>query len=371
MLFVYINEGYSQTIDPDDPLVDGSNVFGIMFFGRQPSARAEAMGKNFMAADGSIYSAFYNPAALSFNKGVSFSYSNSSPFYLLRNAEYNFAGGAYASETHGSFGFSYYRYNPHFESSGLGISDYRQKITLYTFSYTYEPIPLLRLGVNINIFTDWNKIPLFDGPSLLDPTGFQTIKRRAIFPDIGILKISNFSRANLEHVIIIGSSLNNAIKSDIKLKTKDVGPADEELPVTFHIGASYESSLNRRTGNYNLKTLSWFLTAEYQEILNSKYRGGFKFGAEITGLEMLKLRMGYYREKLPYSRGWSDSKKYLTDFTYGAGVFVPLSIFSDNSIPLDFGIDFVKKDHALFTNSNLFSIGDFTVMSFTVTWKFD
>ena len=320
LCYLFTSEGYSQTIDYGDPLANSSGAVGIMFFGRQPSARVEAMGKNFMAFDGSISSAFYNPAALSFNKGISFSYSNSGPYYGLNSAEYNFVGGMYTSEKYGTLGFSFYQYNPHFEPFSSGLTAFKQKVTLYTVSYATELVPSLHLGINVNIFTLWNKFPPRE--EILLEIG--AINRKGIFPDIGILKSFNFSRANMEHVINIGSSLFNATKEDFKQTTNIRGTRDKELPVTLRIGASYQSSLNRRTGHYKLNTLSWFLAAEYQEILNSKYRSGLKFGGEITGFEILKLRMGYYREILPFSDNCSNCKKYLSDFTYGAGIFLPL-----------------------------------------------
>ncbi|MCH7782912.1 hypothetical protein IID62_07565, partial [candidate division KSB1 bacterium] len=53
LCYLFTNEGYSQTIDFNDPLADSGSAVAIMFFGRQPSARVEAMGKilwNLMAA---------------------------------------------------------------------------------------------------------------------------------------------------------------------------------------------------------------------------------------------------------------------------------------------------------------------------------
>ena len=50
LCYLFTSEGYSQTIDFNDPLANSGSLAGIMFFGRQPSARVEAMGKNFMAA---------------------------------------------------------------------------------------------------------------------------------------------------------------------------------------------------------------------------------------------------------------------------------------------------------------------------------
>lgn len=68
--------------------------YGFMnetYFSRQPSARAEALGKAYTAIDGDLASIFYNPAGTARLKGFELNTSfNDSPTRGLNNAGYNF-----------------------------------------------------------------------------------------------------------------------------------------------------------------------------------------------------------------------------------------------------------------------------------------
>src|SRR5687767_7109435 len=70
------------------------------FFDRQPSARAEAMGKGAVSIDGDLTTAFYNPAGAATLIGLEINYASAAPFYSLKNAKYEFL----------SFGIKFHKY---------------------------------------------------------------------------------------------------------------------------------------------------------------------------------------------------------------------------------------------------------------------
>ncbi len=65
---------------------DGS--YSEVFFGRQPSARVEAMGRGSVALFADGFSSFYNPALLSEVGKATVSLSDARPYYLLDKALY-------------------------------------------------------------------------------------------------------------------------------------------------------------------------------------------------------------------------------------------------------------------------------------------
>lgn len=83
-----------------------NGVFPEFFLGRQPSARAEAMGRGLSAVTGDALSYYYNPAGMASLKGLNVNASFAGPFYLLDEASYNFLGASYKIEKYGTIGFS-------------------------------------------------------------------------------------------------------------------------------------------------------------------------------------------------------------------------------------------------------------------------
>ena len=71
---------------------DGS--FSDIFFRRAYSAQSAALGRSSVAIIDDAFSVHYNSSLLGFREGYSVSYSNSSPFYVLSDAIFNYYGAA-------------------------------------------------------------------------------------------------------------------------------------------------------------------------------------------------------------------------------------------------------------------------------------
>ena len=73
------------------------------------------------------------------------------------------------------------------------------------------------------------------------------------------------------------------------------------LPSTLKIGASYDYETKLQLSGF--KIFKIMASAEYNDMLNSGLYTYDKLGAEFTFLETLKLRLGYYKEKINENSG--------------------------------------------------------------------
>ncbi|RMG23969.1 MAG: hypothetical protein D6732_24200, partial [Methanobacteriota archaeon] len=80
------------------------------FFGRQPSARSEAMGRALIIDKNNPFAGYYNPALISQNEGVNFGFSYANPYYLADDASYNFEGMTLEIPNVGTLGLSRFHF---------------------------------------------------------------------------------------------------------------------------------------------------------------------------------------------------------------------------------------------------------------------
>lgn len=332
---------------------NSTEYLGILqeiYLGRQPSARSEALGRCGVAMVENIYSAFYNPAGLSFSDGLLLSGSYADPFYGLRDANYNFIGIGYNLKNYGTIGLSRFRFNyGELEYNG---NMYRDFISMFILSYAFKPIKDLSLGMNINLVQNKSFGKSFYAHNIIYPV------------DIGILKIFQFSgKSEVRQKLFLGVSLFNINYAKIGYVTKEQKDA---LPVIFRLGASYQLSLYKEMFSSGLNTFSILFTLEYQDLFNSKYRTGLKAGTEVSFFEMFAFRLGYYRETLD-DHGTSSNKDLLDDVTFGFGFQLPLETITEKKIPLNFKFDMTTLQQPSY--SRLFdNWGNFTVYSLSVHW---
>ncbi|MHA2012084.1 MAG: hypothetical protein ACTSWG_06965 [Candidatus Helarchaeota archaeon] len=222
-----------------------------LYFGRQPSARTEAVGRCGVAIMGDVFSSFYNPAGFSFNNGLSLSGSYAEPYYLLQNANYNFIGINYDFKNYGNIGLSRFRFNyGGIEYNGDTDSDF---ISMFILSYAFKPTKDFSLGFNID---------------LIQKKSFQRsfYAYRVIYPvDVGLLKVFKFrGRKGINQRILIGASLFNINCAKIGFEGQK-----NALPVIFRLGGSYKLSLYKKMFSPKLNIFSILFTSEYQDLFNS------------------------------------------------------------------------------------------------------
>jgi len=340
---------------------DYNGALDFLFFGRQPSAKAEAMGKSMVANGVDAFAAFYNPASISQNKGLVLSTSYASPYYLANKANFKFIGATYKLDKYGVLGLSLYRFSfgsPIFITTETGPDATNETFTpttsMYSLTFSTETFKDLFVGLNFNFVRD------------------KTVVTGKSYPiDFGLLKVFRFKKnGRTFQRITLGASLYNITNSSIEYNFDQRTPTKEVLPRTLHIGASYQSSFGKsQLNSIELNTFGILLQVEYQDLLNSKFHNGFKAGAEFSFIEMFYLRFGFYDENTNDFGFPATNKNRLTDFTYGFGIEIPINKFTKTRTPIDIKLDMtnMKQPSGIKGFDNF---GNFSVYSLSVNWQF-
>lgn len=326
-------------------------TFEYLYFSRQPSARAEAMGRTIAATDAGAFAAFYNPAGIGSNEGLILSSSYSDRFYAADESNFKFIGLTYGIGKYGVIGLSMFRFRwrvPLAEEKTIPIA------SLYTLTLAGEPLHDLYVGVNLNVVRNY--------------LGFD-ILGKAYPVDVGLRKIFRLPDAKvMDQMISVAASLDDLLRSKLIYDVEGSPTGRERLPQTIRIGAAYEASLgSSQIHSTKLRTLGILVQVEYQHLLNSKFRDALRGGLELKIFEMLKLRLGRYREEIDHRQ--SEGKPTFTEFTYGLGIEVPIGAFTRNHIPIRIMFDFTRLPQNSYSK-NYDPWGDFTAIDFSVGWSF-
>lgn len=313
-----------------------------LYFGRQPSARSEALGKCGAGLSQGVYASSDNPGLLSFESHSQLGLSKSSPYYELDDSRFTYVGALYKKPGYGTFGISSYYYHCYYP-----LTEVEDKQTAYTLSYAFLLFPDFSIGVNLNWMRDQVSSPI-------------THRDVNAFPvDVGLVKTFADSQGQVPDWLKetqIGVSVLNVLASEI---------GDDQykypLPVVAKGGGSARLALSQLPD-----WLSVLMTAEYQHVLNSKVHRCYKFGSEITVSHWLSVRLGYYKESVDHYNN-TLYRKYIEDVTYGLGVKIPFNQWTQ-SIPLEIQLDLVHLNQPSF---NYFEpgAGDFTGVNVMFSWK--
>ncbi|HEX2963431.1 MAG TPA: hypothetical protein VHO43_16655 [Ignavibacteriales bacterium] len=299
----------------------------VMFLMTQPNARAEALGGGNAALSGSPFMSFYNPAASSFSGAVTAEASHLEfPFLFGWGGDkknYETYGIGVNMEQFGAFSFNYLQltFDPNLVNHGDWISIASTGIFMMNYSY-----PVLRdfsVGVNANYYEE-NK-------TLDRGTGF-----KGWYYDLGLMKKFNMKYETSEQNLCLGLSFLNLLNSKVSqtLSTKIYG----RFPSTMRLAASYEFQPVNKISDF--RTIKALLTAEYRDLLNSRYRTQFQLGTEVTFLEMFVLRGGFHSEEL--NNWYSTASSRLNQLTYGFGIAAPVKKLSGVNIPLNIKFDYTS-----------------------------
>lgn len=336
---------------------DYQNYNYSFFFGRQPSAKAEALGRSLVADEDNAFTAFYNPAGLTLIKGLHVGFSYASPYYLEDDANYNFIGVAYNTGGYGTISFNRFHYSLGIESitvdpGGSSTKVYTPGTSFYTLSYANEFITNLSFGINLNIYRQKMS---YD----------ETLN---VYPiDVGVLKSFQFRNLkNGEHNLNLGASIKNILGSKVEFTNNIfLGNNEEVLPIIFTIGSSYQLLIMRDDYLPNMYTFGLNLLVEYQDIFNYDYLSGFKFGSEFSLFEVFFIRAGYFSFKLDPSP--TNGKGRLNDFTYGFGIDIPINELIKKDIPINIVLDITTlKQPTYVTNFDKWE--NFSVYSLNLNW---
>lgn len=354
---------------PYQCLADYNKSFDRLFFGRQPSARGEALGRGLVAVGADVYSVFYNPAGLGGIKGLAIAGALAGPYYSYENAQYDYFSLSLKAGSKGAIAFSRYHFNdgepisilvetnhPTYQS---GSTTVKQDDYQYILSFATEVLNKLFIGINLDIIQQKVTEKRINNNRIITDTHK---KEDNLAFDIGLIKTFTLQKNNdIEHQFNVGFSLFNA------LNLPDWGY--EHLPVIFRFGAAYYFSLNKNFLTHYSKTAELLLHIEYQNLFNYQYRTAYRIGAEFSLLEIMALRLGYFRENQNDFGFPEVNKPILSDITYGFGIQIPLKNFTDRQIPLTAKFDFTNQKQP--SSNNIFDDWEnFSVYNLTVAWEF-
>lgn len=290
------------------------------FFGRQPSARAEAMGKGYVSIDGDLATVHFNPAGIGSIKQLEINTSYTQPGYYLTQGYYTFYGVGYRVNKYLQFAVSQFHFDFGKTNAANAIkTPYREKKTLTISS---QPIKNLLVGLNANYFV-WQ-------PG-------QDNSANSLYFDFGVIK--KFAVFKKQHTLNIGASISNFNYANIKANLMGID-SKFDLPVITRYGASYQFKYGKIFFIDTVNIFKVLLQSEYQMLLNSKYRSGIKFGGELMILNLLAVRAGYYKEKVFNNNLPDDNNSEIKDFTYGLGLQIPL--YKLTKIPMNINFDYTS-----------------------------
>jgi len=318
------------------------------FFGRGPSARAEAMGKAYTSVDGDIGSVYFNPAGVATAKLFEVYTSYTPPGYYSTRGYYTDFGISYRVHKYLQIALSRFQFNlgktvvinakttPYVETNSLTISS--------------EPVKNLLLGVNANYFV-WQ--PGVDKTST------------TVYFDFGVIKKLPIAHNKKAQSISFGASIRNVNYSTTSASFNNT-PETYRLPVITRFGVNYQASFGKPFFLDSVSLFRLLAQVEYQVLLNSPYRSAIKFGGEITWANFLSLRGGWYSEKT-FDFGFpEDNKNNLRSVTYGLGIHVPLH--SIISLPIDMKFDFTSLPQVSYSRINN-NLSHFNTYSLQLTYS--
>ncbi len=331
-----------------------SNFLHESFFGRLPSARAEAMGRAYTSIDGDLTSVFFNPAGIASIKGIELDGSYASPYYVLNNASYSFLSlGCRFDDlltvalSRNVFHFGQeVRYT---DAVGNSLGIYTPQNTNYTLSLASQPVKNLLIGLNANYFK-WT-------PPMTEAT--------ALYLDLGAIKRIAIKRNKEEaHDVSIGASITNLnfAKTKMVLSGKT---SEEHLPVITRYGANYQLTMHKHVLIDTLNTFTFMLQGEYKKLLNSPYLSGIHLGAEITFLEFLSARLGYYEEKQYDYNKPTVNRNQISAITYGFGLQLPIHKLTE--LPLQVHMDYTTLPQPSHTLDKQY-LSNFSTFYFRLSW---
>lgn len=303
-----------------------------LFFGRQANARADAMGKSYVTIDGDLGSVYSNPAGISSIRKIELDVSYTPPSTYLTKGYYTRYAVGYRINKYLQFALSQF----HFDYGKTIVSNaittpYSEK---NTFTISSQPIRNLLLGLNTNYFV-WQP-----------GTG---TKSSSFFFDFGMIKkIPVFSSKLNQQLISLGANISNFNYAHTNATFTGVDNKFN-LPVVTTYGVNYNVKFGKCFFIDTVSTFNILLQSEYQILLNSKYRSGFKFGGEVQIVNLLSLRVGWYKEKV-FNFNFPDyNNSEIKALTYGVGLQVPLYLLI--KVPVNLNFDYTSLPQVMYSKT--------------------
>ena len=317
--------------------------YETLFFERCAGAKNEAMGKILSVGNSSYFTLFANPAINTENKEISAYYSYSNPYYSQDKFGFNFLGITTNLGNIGAFGVALLHNNWGEYTYSTIENPHGQKYfafeNLYTASYARSIGKICDFGVEGNLYVDNRYL------NKSFQNSFFTIGLSKAF----LLKEGSTSKDILHTGLQIVNLFGQGVKYDYSNPYWTSAPVKTfPFPSILRIGIENELILLKNESCFDQHYITIRTSLEYEDLLNSKTRSSFKFGSEITTLDLISLRFGYFNTQLDY---WFNIKKKLDAFTFGAGLNIDLREYTENW-PFALLIDYVNMKQTVIENSN-------------------
>jgi hypothetical protein len=324
------------------------------YFGRQANARAEALGMAYSSIDGDIATIGYNPAGTSTLKGAEIMSSIASPLYTLENAEHSYIAAGYNINQYLTIGISrnHFNYGQEITISDAGgqpTGEFTPKTSLYTLNVSSQPIENLMVGINANYL-------------IFDPVDNPA---KSLYFDLGVIKkFELWQNLASTHSINLGASISNLNYAETEIEYNGI-KSEEDLPVIARFGLNYQLQLDKNWFSDTLNTFNFLIQADYQSLMNSDYHNGIYSGLELTFLEVLSARIGYYQESQFDFDIPSANKDEISALTYGFGLQLPLDKLT--KIPLRINFDYTNLPQPSYTKAD-WNWDNFLSYTLRVNW---
>ncbi len=115
----------------------------------------------------------------------------------------------------------------------------------------------------------------------------------------------------------------------------------------------------------SLKPLGFLFQVEYQKILYSNLYSGIQMGGEITFLELLSLRSGYYDLHVNDYGNPTQNQNRLSSFTYGFGLQVPF--YKLTKLPLRLNLDYTSLPQPPYSRTKT-DLANFNSINLRIIW---
>ena len=325
-----------------------------IFFGRLPSAKTEAMGRILTLNYDPYFVSQSNPANLVSTKGAAVFHSNSSPFYLYYEATYNYTGFSYVHPLYGGIAFNYLSLEmiENIPSSRIGpdlIGMFENKYFLYTLTYAYELKDWFSFGINANLFVD---------------NSGEDQSFTGTFFELGLSRDFNLIQdLPIKDDLTLATQLKNIFNQSFTYIDEAQAHA---FPSIFRIGLSNTIEYIDIDGDKKSYLFGFTIGVEYQDLLNSKDRTVYKVGSELSLLDILFLRGGYYHEST-IEYGFNSAGE-LEEFTYGAGLKLDFGQLFEKNFPLVINFDYVSLKQPTYITS-LIDLDNFTTFTLIANYR--
>lgn len=328
-----------------------------VFLGRLGNAKSEAMGRITSVLDLNGNTFQTNPTNLLNTKTLNVFFGSTNPYYLLYDAKSTFSSISFRKGNH-AFGVNTYKFSYGEQAAtdvyGNNIKKIYPNKQIYTFGYAGKYYGL-EMGLNYNLF--------------IDDFDYKTPGREkqyfGQFFNFGLTKkVTQLSTENYFDQLIFAASILNGFANDFEIMTSKV-----EFPQIAKYGISNKFYYYNKDFSDQRYLLGFTAAFEFQDNLNYDFDTAYKCGFELSILDLLFLRSGYYY-RTKNDHGYDENKDHIKDFTYGIGLKVDMNPIVKFNCPLTINCNYTSLKQPSTSNYNS-RWSNFKIFNFSLNYKFE